>query len=415
MTKILLYGKWKVGQSFARFCESIEQPYSICDETDAPTAFDDFTSIIPSPGLPSSHRVYESGKVLSELDFLSKYIPKWFQVHAVTGTDGKSTTSWILYHFLLKWFPDVPVYLGGNFGTPLADVLIEINQKSEKEGHIVLEVSSFMAYSLQKFYATSTILTNLHPDHLDWHRDLAEYYHAKLNLLVHTKETLIYPESALVQFPELPDFPIQSLVIPEKISVENNLLALSEEAFLDLSDIQLFWAHNVRNIYCAALLVLKFGLTVKTLSTILPTIPALPHRLQQISQKDWRIWIDDSKSTTAQSLYAALTAFAPKKVYLIAGGKDKGDPFTELVPYLRDNCALCVAIGETKSVFLQAAHDAFVPAISVSTLEEAVDYMAENTWIGDIILLSPGCSSFDMFRDYEDRAEHFAHAIHARK
>ncbi len=134
----------------------------------------------------------------------------------------------------------MPVYLGGNFGTPLADVLIEINQKSEKEGHIVLEVSSFMAYSLQKFYATSTILTNLHPDHLDWHRDLAEYYHAKLNLLVHTKETLIYPQSALLQFPELPDFPIQSLVIPEKISVENNLLALSEEAFLDLSDIQLF-------------------------------------------------------------------------------------------------------------------------------------------------------------------------------
>jgi len=74
----------------------------LCDETDAPQSFDDFSIIIPSPGLPSSHRVYDSGKVLSELDFLSKYIPKGFQIHAVTGTDGKSTTSWILYNFLSK-------------------------------------------------------------------------------------------------------------------------------------------------------------------------------------------------------------------------------------------------------------------------------------------------------------------------
>ena len=147
----------------------------------------------------------------------------------------------------------------------------------------------------------------------------------------------------------------------------------------------------------------------------MPFIPALPHRLQQISQKDNKSWIDDSKSTTAQSLYAALRAFAPKKVHLIAGGKDKGDPFSGLANHLKENCVQCVAIGETKHIFLQACHDAFVPAVSFATLEEAVDYMSEHTQEHDIVLLSPGCASFDMFRDYEDRAEHFAHAIHARK
>lgn len=414
MTHILLYGKWKVGQSLARFCDSIWQSYQLCDESDAPESFDDFTYIIPSPGLSSSHRVYQSDKLLSELDFLSRFVPKGFLIHAVTGTDGKSTTSWILSHFLSKWFPDVPVYLGGNFGMPFAEILLEIQKKWEKDGHIVLEVSSFMAYSLQKFYATNSILTNLHPDHLDWHHDLGEYYRAKLNLLAHTKETLIYPQSVLSIFPELSDFPLKKIIIPPQLCLDHDLLVLSEESYLDLSGRQLFWDHNVRNIYAAALLAMKFGLTVKTLSSILPTIPALPHRLQQISKKDGKLWIDDSKSTTAQSLYAALQAFG-KKVHLIAGGKNKWDPFTGLVQHLQENCAQCVTIGETKQIFLQACHDAFVPAISTPTLEEAVEYMSEHTDSGDIILLSPGCASFDMFQNYEDRAKHFAQAIHARK
>jgi len=101
----------------------------------------------------------------------------------VTGTDGKSTTSWILFHFIQAGFPEMPVYLGGNFGTPFAEILSQIHERGEKEGHIVLEVSSFMAYHIRTFYANHTILTNLHPDHLDWHKDATEYYNAKLNLL----------------------------------------------------------------------------------------------------------------------------------------------------------------------------------------------------------------------------------------
>jgi UDP-N-acetylmuramoylalanine-D-glutamate ligase len=84
----------------ARFCEKNDQEYVLCDDSYPPESFDDYSAIIPSPGIPSSHRVYQSDKVISELDFLSRFVPKGFQIHAVTGTDGKSTTSWILYHFL---------------------------------------------------------------------------------------------------------------------------------------------------------------------------------------------------------------------------------------------------------------------------------------------------------------------------
>lgn len=412
---ILIYGTWKVGQSLARFCEHIEQEYVICDDKNSPHDFGDFQFIIPSPGIPSTHPVYESGKVISELDFLARYIPKWFQVHAITGTDGKSTTSWILYHFLSRGLPDQSVYLGGNFGTPFADILLEINQKWQKDGHIVLEVSSFMAYSLQKFYANNSILTNLHPDHLDWHRDLSEYYNAKINLLAHTKEKIVYPGTILKLFPQLRDFPLESYVVPDEISLDHGLMELTPGSFIDLSDTQLFGTHNVANIYSAAILALHTWISVKSLSSILPLITALPHRLQLVSDVGEKKWIDDSKSTTAQSLYAALESFPGKKIHLIAGGKDKGDPFTDLAEHLKDTCAQCVAIGETKPVFLQACHDAFVPAVSVATLEEAVEYMHQNTNPGDIILLSPGCASFDMFENYEDRAAHYVRAIHALK
>lgn len=118
--------------------------------------------------------------------------------------------------------------------------------------------------------------------------------------------------------------------MPENLTIENNLLPITPEAFVDLSDRQLFGDHNVANIFFAASLAFRLGIPVKVLSATLPLIPALPHRLQRISIKGGKIWIDDSKSTTAQSLYAALRSFAPQKVHLIAGGKDKGDPFDGL-------------------------------------------------------------------------------------
>ncbi len=287
-----------------------------------------YTRIIPSPGVPSSHAIYHSGKIVSELDFLLPYVPKDFQIHAVTGTDGKSTTSWLLYQFLRGGFPeDVPVYIGGNFGTPFADVLSEIREKKEKSGHIVLEVSSFMAYRLSTFRIDNTILTNLHPDHLDWHSDVHEYYQSKFTLLGRTRSLILYPESIVRDLPEISDIPLQRIVLPEHVSLENNLLPLSDEVFLDISDSQLYGAHNLANIFFAAQLAFHLGISAKQLSTILAHVPPLSHRLQKISEKSGRIWIDDSKSTTAQSLFAALRSFSPQKVYLIAGGKNKGDTF----------------------------------------------------------------------------------------
>jgi len=143
-----------------------------------------------------------------------------------------------------------------------------------------------MAYYIRSFYADNAILTNLHPDHLDWHHDLTEYYHAKQNLLGHTKKIIIYPASVIKLLPELPHFPIESITMPSELVLENNLLALTPETYIDLSDRQLFGHHNVENIFFAASLALQLGIPAKVLSSTLPSIPSLPHRLQRISIKD---------------------------------------------------------------------------------------------------------------------------------
>lgn len=114
-----------------------------------------------------------------------------------------------------------------------------------------------MAYHVRTFYAQNTILTNLHPDHLDWHKDLAEYYNAKLNLLAHTKNLILYPEATLSLLPDLRHFPMDSIVMPEKLTIDNHILSLTTESFIDISERQLFGDHNIINIFLAASLALR--------------------------------------------------------------------------------------------------------------------------------------------------------------
>ena len=142
------------------------------DDHDAPENFDAYDIIIPSPGIPSYHRVYQTDKVVCELDFVDAFLPEGFTKICVTGTDGKSTTSWILYHILKDAFPKTPVYYTGNTDISLAQTVTQIQENGEKEGYLVIEVSSFMAFAMKRFVSDMTIITNLQPDHLDWHADI---------------------------------------------------------------------------------------------------------------------------------------------------------------------------------------------------------------------------------------------------
>jgi UDP-N-acetylmuramoylalanine--D-glutamate ligase len=126
---LLIYWKWKVGSAVAKLCEWRGIDYEICDDSDAPASYDDYDTIVPSPWVSASHSVYNSGKVKSELDFASEVLPRDFVSIAVTGTDGKSTTSWILYQLLLSEFGEKHVSLSGNFDIPFSQTVREILER----------------------------------------------------------------------------------------------------------------------------------------------------------------------------------------------------------------------------------------------------------------------------------------------
>ncbi len=198
---ILIYWKGKVGSALAVLCDYQNLSYEIRDDSDALTDFTPYDYIVPSPGIPVSHQIYATWKVVAELDFAYQFLPKRFSIIAVTGTDGKSTTSWILYNIINKeHYVKKQVYLSGNFDVPFSETVREILKSGWSEGYIIVEISSFMSYAIGKhpdfeaFSPDYSIFTNFRKDHLNWHGTLQDYLDAKMNLLVNTKRKSIVSE-----------------------------------------------------------------------------------------------------------------------------------------------------------------------------------------------------------------------------
>lgn len=414
-----------MGQALAELCKFQNIPFELRDDTES-VDFSQYEVIIPSPGIPGTHPIYQTGKVISELDFAYQFVPAWFQIIAVTGTDGKSTTSWIMYTILEKeYFGKKSVYLSGNFDIPFSATVREILEKKEKRGVIVIEVSSFMSHAIGKksltpaFSPDYTIFTNFESDHLNWHIDLQEYLDAKMNLVLHTKKCSIL--NAQIQnrshdfglsiqaptnvrwFQDTPDPSFRDRTNGEDIFISGRRkYRLSETHFIG--------RHNAMNILACAIVANEMRICSKRVKTYLSEIDGLSHRIEFVTQKKWITYIDDSKSTSCQSLMAALSGFYLLKTILIAGGSDKWDPFLHLEDSF-SGLKFAVLIGATREILAKKCELAGVDFIFADTMSQAVKIASEQAMPWDTVLLSPGCASFGLFRDYLDRAEQFREAI----
>jgi UDP-N-acetylmuramoylalanine--D-glutamate ligase len=421
---ILIYGKWKVGKGIAHLCDFLKIPYELRDDADK-VNFSSYEWIIPSPGIPSHHDVYKTWKVKSELDFVFEYLPKGFKIIAVTGTDGKSTTSWILYELMRQEFGDDVVYLWGNFDIPFAEIVCTILQKKQKRWYIVLEVSSFMAYSLKLFQADYSIFTNFKPDHLNWHSDLNDYFHSKMNLIMRTKKRAIIHEKIFdfaneyhLISPQWENIRLFRFWYPDSKSKKDwtdgeNIIVSWRKKYL-LSETHFSGKHNAENILSAVLVLNEMGVCSKHTKRHLKNILWLPHRLEKIGEKNGILFVEDSKSTSAQSLEAALSSYgweSEKNLLLIVWGSDKGDSFEYLSVKLQSRVRALVCIGATKQFFINIAKDKSIPYLSTDNLNEGVEWLYKEWKSGDVLMLSPGCASFWLFRDYLDRATQFRNAI----
>ena len=327
---------------------------------------------------------------------------------AVTGTNGKSTTTALIGHLL--GHAGRRALAVGNLGTPLS----EIAAQPVRPEWLAIELSSFQLHDMKELRPAVGVLTNLAPDHLDRYETLEDYYGDKRRLFLNADEGSVWVSNA-------DDEASRTLVagIPGRLlhfSVQNrtdawydrkaDTLQIGAEPVLPRGELALLGDHNVANALAATLAVHATGAGVGLLAEGLRSFRALPHRLEPIAEVDGVLWINDSKATNLASTEVAVVGL-DRRFVLLLGGRHKGEPYTRLAPLLQGRCRAVIAYGEAQPIILQDLAAANVPIVPAGSFDEVLIRARELARPGDAVLLSPACSSYDMFKNYEERGNRF--------
>jgi UDP-N-acetylmuramoylalanine--D-glutamate ligase len=369
---------------------------------------------IVSPGVPSFAALdafEKSGReVIGEMELASRFVSA--PIALIGGTNGKSTTTALTGAMLEA--AGKRIFVGGNFGTPLAEVT------GEPWDVIVLEISSFQAERVPTLHARAHALLNITDDHLDRYPSFDAYADAKGNPFVRMTpddiaviprgDTLCARQAArgharAITFGTSRNDPEADVVHDGYWLVHRPLGYTFPQKILRISG-----AHNMANACAAIAVAASLGTPREAIERALSTFAGLGHRTVLVGEIDGVRYYDDSKGTNVGASVAALRGLAEPRAVLIAGGRDKLGDYAPLVDALRDRGRALVLIGEAADR-IEAAARGVVPIARAGSMEEAVRTARELAQRGDAVLLSPACSSFDMFRDYKHRGDVFARAV----
>jgi UDP-N-acetylmuramoylalanine--D-glutamate ligase len=381
-------------------------------------------TLVKSPGVPHDALVVQAARergtqVTGELELAWRMIPNAFC--AVTGTNGKTTTSELIGH--LYRTAGRPVAVAGNVGTPLASIVGAI----DPDATVVCESSSFQLEDTSFFSPECAVFINLAPDHLDRHGTLEDYLAAKLRIFANqgNDDAAVYngqtPElqgrdlggcARLVRFcpAEEPG------ADPDcELSMRDGVIFAADEPLLRAEELQLLGAHNVENAMAAAAAALASGLSRDAVAEGLRTFQGVRHRLERVRELNGVLYVNDSKATNVASAVAGIRAF-DGGVRLIAGGRAKQESFAPLADAVGERCVACYLIGEAAermAAELAPAADAGVQVSELGSLESALEAAPADAEPGEVVLLSPACSSFDAFKDFEERGDRFRELVEA--
>jgi UDP-N-acetylmuramoylalanine--D-glutamate ligase len=381
-------------------------------------------TLVKSPGVPQDAPVVidarERGiEVTGELELAWRLIPNSFC--AVTGTNGKTTTTELIGH--LHRTAGRPVAVAGNVGTPLASLVGAVDPGAA----VVCEASSFQLEDTNYFSPECAVFINLAADHLDRHGTLEDYLEAKLRIFANqgNDDVAVYngdtPElrgrdlggcARLIRF-----CPAEGEAAdPDcELSLSDGVIFAADEPLLRVEELQLLGSHNVENAMAAAAAALTSGLPRDAVAEGLRSFPGVRHRLERVREREGVLYVNDSKATNVASALAGIRAFEGG-VRLIAGGRPKQESFAPLAPVVAERCAACYLIGEAAERMaseLAPAAEASVEITEVGTLERAVEDAAAGAKPGEVVLLSPACASFDAFKDFEQRGDRFRELVEA--
>jgi UDP-N-acetylmuramoylalanine--D-glutamate ligase len=382
--------------------------------------------IIVSPGVNfQNHSLLQQAKakgtpVTSEIELAVGELEQ--PLIAITGTNGKSTLTTMVGEMFKS--DSKPAFIGGNLGTPL----IEYINQGQPGQVAVCELSSYQLELTEKMVPAVAIFTNIDQDHLDRYGTMDAYIAAKKKLLKvcdrNSWVVLNYDDPVLREFANENHGKLIWFTMKNPMTVggdfaekffgayydvpTNTIVAkvTGKEEIYTLDKFKLFGEHNKQNLMAAICAARVMGVSQAGIQSCITTFAGLPHRLEFVRKKDGVYFFNDSKATNIQSVQASLAAFKRSPIILIAGGKDKNMEFAPLIPVVQQKVKLLILVGEAKEKINRALGD-FAETYLVGTFEEAVLMGFQKSRNGDIVLLSPGCSSQDMFRDFEERGDYF--------
>lgn len=368
--------------------------------------------IVVSPGVPMEIPPLETARsrgieIISEIELGCRFVTA--PILAITGTNGKTTTTSLAGEILTE--SGYETFVGGNIGTPLIQ-LVESGRRVER---VVLELSSFQLEGVTSAHPRVAALLNITEDHLDRYRSFDEYIAAKERLfmnmggndvaVMNLDDPVVARIASRIPCRLLPFSHKQKL--DEGVFVQEGEMVVRidgrEERF-GIGEFRLKGLHNLENIMAALGSTLPLGGTPEAARRTLARFGGLPHRMELVRTVDGVGWYEDSKATNVGSVEKALASFSD--ITLIAGGKDKGGSYLPLAPLVRERVRHMILIGEARER-IAAELGGLTDTHLVNTLKDAVDLAHRLTKPGGTVLFSPACSSFDMFRDYEDRARQF--------
>ncbi|MEA3279840.1 MAG: UDP-N-acetylmuramoyl-L-alanine--D-glutamate ligase [Thermodesulfobacteriota bacterium] len=368
--------------------------------------FESADLIIISPGVPHTilpiKRAGLKGiPVLGEIELASRFIRE--PIVAVTGTNGKTTTTTLLGEMLKK--SGLSVFVGGNIGNPL----IEYVDKGEKVETLIIEVSSFQLDTIDTFRPKVGVLLNIAEDHLDRYPDFAAYAKSKMRIFENQRESDIAVYNASDPYIRSLCKNIKSRKLPfNNNAIDNDKIEKTLKS-LNFTGMSLQGKHNIENAYAASLAALTTGGTVEGVQSALNNFKGLPHRLEYVATINDVNFFNDSKATNVDAVARALEAFN-KPVILIMGGRDKGSDFHLLEDLVRQHTKKIIVMGEAKED-IESALGHITSIRIAASMEDAVSSAYHAASPGDVVLLSPACASFDMYTSYAHRGEDFCKAV----
>ena len=435
--KILVVGMGASGYAAAKLAQDEEHTVLACDQaladqlkvdlapllergmvfyggSESPALLDGVETVILSPGVPCASLLARAAvelgiPVLGELEWGFRHAKG--RVIAVTGSNGKSTTTTLLGQLMAAHFSDVRT--GGNLGTPFCAMV----EGSTEETWFVIEASSFQLESIQRFRAAVAVLLNITPDHQDRYRRFQEYADAKSRVFLNQDRGDFAVFSASDPLAE--EYGSRSKGEHRRLSAVASLgegacvkgdLAVwwhqgVEEKLFALDDLPLPGSHNLEDALAACLAARCAGVPAEKLASVIRAFSGLPHRLEKVGVVNGAGVYNDSKATNTDSVLKALTAFR-SGVVLLLGGKDKGADWSCLAAEVRSKCKAVVAFGAAREA-VKAALGGLVPLEAFESLKDATARALQMAGPGDSVVLSPACASFDEFKNFEHRGDQF--------